>query len=189
MKLGQPVMCARHQEGFNFVTAKIENMGAPVLMEALARIFMFKQGRAVKAGQCPAVLRKVRGYPVQNDADIGLVAGVDQMPQLVGRAESTGWCKVACALVAPRFIQRVFGNRHEFDVRVAHTLDVRHQIGCQFAVAVKSAIRMAFPGTGMHFVNIDGTMQPVPLASFLHPGVILPAVLTGRGCKRCRAGA
>ena len=83
----------------------------------------------------------------------------------------------------------MFGNRHQFDMRVAHVLDVGHQVGRQFAVGVETAVRVAFPRTGMDFVNVDRAMQPVPLAALLHPFRILPLMPVGGGGECCRAGA
>ncbi|COW10234.1 Uncharacterised protein [Mycobacterium tuberculosis] len=49
---------------------------------------MFVERSAVEPSQGPRVLREVRWDPIHDDADAGLVQGVDQRPEVVGCAES-----------------------------------------------------------------------------------------------------
>jgi hypothetical protein len=47
-------------------------------MRAQLRIVMLIQRRAVKTGQAPEVLGKMRGNPIQNNAYPGLMAGINK---------------------------------------------------------------------------------------------------------------
>src|SRR5258706_11893975 len=62
----------------------------------------------------------MRRDPVQEDADAGLVAGIDEGLECIGRAEPAGHREVAGGLVTPGFVQRVFGYRQQLDMRVTH---------------------------------------------------------------------
>jgi hypothetical protein len=52
-------------------------------MLALPRIRVLVERRAVEAGQAVRVLRKMPGHPVENHAETGLVAAVDEIPEVV----------------------------------------------------------------------------------------------------------
>ena len=62
---------------------------------------MLVEGGAVEAPQCPGVLREVGGNPVHQDADAGLVQGVDEVTEFIGCAEPSGRRVVGGDLVAP----------------------------------------------------------------------------------------
>ena len=63
-----------------------------------------------------------------------LVQRVDEVHEVVRRAEARRRRVVADHLIAPGAGERMLHNGHQFDVRVAHPLDVRHQLVGQFAV-------------------------------------------------------
>ena len=123
---------------------------------------MFVERGAVVAGERPVVLREVTGHPVEDDAEAGLVAGVDEEAQIVRRAVARGRREVAGGLVAPGFVERVFGDRQQFEVGVALVDGIGHQALGQFPPQVGLAVGMAHPGAGMQFVDIDRLMLPVP---------------------------
>src|SRR3989338_5974859 len=101
MKFGKPEMRAGHQEALNFVAPVVENMGAPFLMVAQARVFVLIQRRTVEARQRPVVRGKVRRHPVEDHTDASLVKSVDQMAQIIGRAKTAGGSEIAGGLVTP----------------------------------------------------------------------------------------
>ncbi len=49
----------------------------------------------------------------------------------------------------------------QLDVRVAHLLDVLHQLDGQLAIAERLPLRAAHPGFQVHFVDGDRRFQPV----------------------------
>ena len=81
-------MGAGEQEALHFVAAIVENVRAPVLVETHTRVFVLVQGGAVEFGQRPGILREVRRHPVEDDADAGLMAGIDEEAEIVRRAEA-----------------------------------------------------------------------------------------------------
>ena len=79
---------------------------------------------AIKEAQAVLVGGEVGGNPIQNDADVGLMAGVYKGHELLRRAKTAGRGKKAGHLVAPGTVKGVFGNGHQFDVGKAHFLNV-----------------------------------------------------------------
>ena len=88
-------------------------------MLALARIGVLVERGAVEAREAVLVLRKVAGHPVENHADAGLVTGVDERLEILGRAEAAGRREEADHLIAPRAGERMLHHRQQLDVREA----------------------------------------------------------------------
>ena len=127
MELVQPEQRVAEQERAHFVAAVVEDQRAPVLVLALPRIGMLVERGAVEARQAVLILRKVAGHPVEDHADAGLVKGVDEELEILGRAEAAGRREEADHLVAPRSGERMLHHRQQLDVREAHVVHVRHQ--------------------------------------------------------------
>ena len=87
----------------------VKNQGAPFTMLPATRILMLIQGRSVKSSQTIRVFRKMRRNPVHYHADIILVAQVDKIHKVLGRAVTTGQSVHTNNLVAPTRQQWVFG--------------------------------------------------------------------------------
>lgn len=156
MEFLEPVHCICDEEVLDFVAAQVENVGAPVWVFALARVGVLVAGCAVEAAEGVCVLGEVCRNPVQNHADFSLVAEVHKVAELVRGAVAAGGGIVARHLVAPGFVERVFGERQKFNVRVAHFLEVRNQAFGKF-IPVEEAVRIcrvAAPGTGVDFVDV-----------------------------------
>ena len=88
MILLQPVQRVGHQEVADLGAAEVEHISAPVELFAASRVGVLVERGAVEAAQRPGVLREVGGDPVHDHADAGLVQGVNQMAEFVGRAQS-----------------------------------------------------------------------------------------------------
>ena len=123
-----PVQRVRDQEVLHLVAAVVEDLRAPVAVLAQARVGVFVQRRAVELGETMRVLRKMRGHPVEDHADAGLVALVDEGHEFLRRAVARSRRVVAHHLVAPRAIERMLGDAHELDVRVAHVDHVGNEL-------------------------------------------------------------
>src|SRR5205807_621548 len=108
----------------DFVAAEIKDKRAPILMRALAWIFVLVKGGAVIFGEGPIIARKMRGHPIDDDADTGLVKAIDEELEVVRRAVTMRGGVEAGDLIAPRRIIGVFGDGEKFDVREAHRGDV-----------------------------------------------------------------
>ena len=166
---------ARHQEVADFAAAVVEDVRAPVGMHSLPRVGMLVQGRAVEVAQPVSVAGKVGRHPVDDHAHVGLVAIVDEVHEVFGRAVAAGRREVAGRLVAPRAVERVLADRHELQVRVAHLVHVVDELLGQLAVVeVAATVFRPLPRAQMHFVNRDRLLEPVGVRPLVHPGAVLP---------------
>ena len=112
-----PRQRARDQERAHLEPAVVEDRRLPLRVEALARVGVLEQVRAVEAGEAVRIVREVRRHPVEDDADAALVQVVDQ-PHQPGRvAVARGRGEVPGHLVAPRPVERVLHHGHQLDVR------------------------------------------------------------------------
>src|SRR5256885_8589430 len=89
---------------------------------------------AVELGETMGVARKVRGGPIENDADAGLVAAIDEVHEVGGRAEAAGGREVAERLIAPRAIEGMLHDGQQFNVRIAEFLYVGNELIGEFAI-------------------------------------------------------
>ena len=132
MKFFQPVQRVGDQKITHLVAAVIENQRAPVLMFAAAWIFVFVNRLAGEACERKIILRKMRRHPVENHAQIVLVAGIDKAAKRFRRAVARGRRVITGHLIAPRRIERVFGDRHQFDMRITECQHIRNQFFREF---------------------------------------------------------
>ena len=72
---------------------------------------MFVEMRAIELGQAVGVPGKMRGRPIDNHADAGLVAAIDKFHEFSGRSEAAGDGVVAKCLIAPGAIVGVLHDR------------------------------------------------------------------------------
>ena len=93
-------------------------------MPALLRIGVLVERGAVEAGKPVRVVGEMAGHPVEQHAEAGAVAGVDQCDEIFRRAEAAGRREQTGRLIAPRAVERMLGDRQEFDVGEAHVGDV-----------------------------------------------------------------
>src|SRR6476620_11295395 len=97
----QPEQRTADQKTSHLVAAIIEDVGLPVRMEALARIGMLKEMRAIKETQTMAIGRKMRGHPVQYDPYIVSMERIDEIHEILGRSKIAGRSEVSGGLVPP----------------------------------------------------------------------------------------
>ncbi len=119
MELLEPVAGAREQEAAHFVALVVEDQRAPVACSPLRGSCVFVQRGAIEARQAVGVAREMSRHPVEQHADAGLMALIDEIAQVVGRAVAAGGREVAGGLVAPGVIERMLGDRQQLDVREA----------------------------------------------------------------------
>ncbi|MNK46985.1 hypothetical protein D3C87_657860 [compost metagenome] len=176
VELVEPEQGARHQELAHVVATEIVDVGVPVRVPATARILVLVERSAVEAGETMGVGREVGRHPVEDDAYAGLVAGVDEMLEVIGTAVATGGGEHAHRLIAPGAAEGVLGDRHQLDVGVAHLGDVVDQLHRQLAPVQAVPVGMTLPGA--HVQLVDGErLLPLVVALALAPGGILPLVL------------
>src|SRR5690606_16407450 len=77
------------------IAPKVENLCSPIAMFPLARVRVFIGVRAVKEAQPVGIAREVRRNPIQDHADIMLVAVIDKVFKLIGVAKAAGGGEIA----------------------------------------------------------------------------------------------
>ena len=156
--------------------AIVEHARAPLLVLHLERVGVLIEIGAVELDQALPVLGEVRGHPVHDDADAGLVALVHKIHEVVRRAIARGGGEVAGDLIAPGAVERMLGQGHALDVGVAHLLDIGHQLVGQLPVGIEVPVLMALPRAHVHLVDIDGRGVRQVLAAPVHPAAVVPFV-------------
>jgi hypothetical protein len=116
------------------VLAVIEDEGVPILVVPFARIRMLVQMRSVEEHQTVAVAREMRRHPIEQHAQSGSVGAIDEITEVVGRAETRRRREVPDGLISPRAVEGMFHDRHELEMRVAHVLRIRHERVGEFAI-------------------------------------------------------
>ena len=151
----QPEQRAREQEVADLVAPEVEDERAPVGVRAAARVGVLVQRRAVEAGERPVVAREVRRDPVEDHADAALVQAVDELAEVVGRAEARRRGEVRGHLVAPRAAERVRHDRQQLDVREAQVGHVVGQLVGELEVGQRAVAlqRVAPPGAEVDLVD------------------------------------
>ncbi len=72
--------------------------------------------------------------------------GIDEVGEVVRCAESRRRGEIADRLVTPAPIERVFGDRHQFDVREVRVIQVSRKLVGKFAIIEKrTVIAASFP--------------------------------------------
>ena len=116
VELVQPVERVGDEEVAHLPAAVVEDQRAPLGVLAAAGILVLVQRGAVEPAQREVVLREVGGHPVEDHAEAGAMAGVDEEAQVVRRAVAGGRREIGADLVAPRPGERVLGEREELEV-------------------------------------------------------------------------
>ena len=182
VELIHPVQRVRHEEVAHFCSPEVEDVGAPILLFPSSPIGVLVAGAAVEAGECPLILGEVPRDPVHDDPDSSLVEGVDKGAKLVGSTEARCGGVIRGDLVPPRPRERVFGDRHEFHMRVPHVRNIGHPFIRELCVG-----KALMPGLQVNFVNRDRRVLEILPGLFGHPLVIGPCVITiGHDRRRSR---
>jgi hypothetical protein len=134
--------------------------------------------RAVEKIKTVDIARKMRGHPVQNDADARFVRAVNKIHQVFGIAETARRGVITRHLVTPGREIRVLGHRHQLDVGEAHFFDIRHKVFGQFAVIERTVAVFGqfFPRAGVHFIDRPRAGFSGVGDALRHPIAVLPAV-------------
>src|SRR5580704_8740421 len=120
MKFLQPIERVGKKKFADFIASEVEDKRAPLAMLAFARVFVLVERGAVETKQSVRVAGEMRGDPIENHSDAGLVAGVDEIAKIVGRAEARSGREISCDLIAPGAGKRMLHHGHQFQMRVAH---------------------------------------------------------------------
>jgi hypothetical protein len=179
-----PKQRVAHEEIAHLVTPIIEYLGAPLRMLAQPRIRVLVQGSPVELRQPMPIAREVRRHPIENDADAGLMAAIDEVHEVLRRAVAGRGGVVPHHLIAPGSVQRMFRHAHEFHMRVPHVLDVRNELLHRLTPIHEG--RPAFmpwpsPRSQVHFVRIERPAPRIGAAALGQPLGVLPVMAVQRG--------
>ena len=100
--LAHPEQGVGDEEVADLVAPVVEDQRAPVRVRAAARVGVLVERGAVEARERELVAREVRRHPVEDHAEAVAVQAVDELAEVVGRAEARRRRVVAGHLVAPR---------------------------------------------------------------------------------------
>ena len=159
VELLEPVDGVGDEEVPDLGAAVVEDERAPVRVRAEPGVGVLVERGPVELGQRPGVAREVRGHPVDDDPDARLVQGVDQEPEVVGRAEPGRRRVVRGDLVSPRAAERMLGHRQELDVREPEVGDVGGQLDRELPVGQAGP-----PRAQVHLVDRHRADQRLPAA-------------------------
>src|SRR5215469_5718702 len=114
-------------------------------MRALARVGVFVEMAAVELREAVGVTREMRGSPIENDADAGPVAAIDELHEFRRGAVTAGGGEVAQSLVSPGAVIRMFHHRKQFDVRIAEFFNVRNELIAKLAISEPAIVILGDP--------------------------------------------
>ncbi len=164
------------QKTLDLVTSVVEHESVPVRLLGLSRIGVLIKMRAVEITESGFVLRKMRGNPIQDDADPVLMKVVDQIHEIGWRAEPARRSKVTDYLISPRTIEGMFHNGHKLDMRKTCVVDVISQERSDLAISKPpvSLLGHTHPGAKVHLVNGNWRVERIVFSAVGHPGTIRP---------------
>src|SRR4029077_7019964 len=122
------------QKILHLIAAVIENESVPVRLFRLPGIGVLVEVRPIEITESRFILRKMRGNPIQDDADALLMKIVDEVHEIGRRAKPAGGSEVADDLVSPRTIEWMFHDGEKLDVRKTGVVDVIGQQRTHLAV-------------------------------------------------------
>ncbi len=128
-------------------------------------------------------------HPVDDHADFVLVAVVDEVHEVFRRTISAGRCKITDRLISPATCEGMFGDRHQFEVRVIPSpCSIRPSDG---PVLDSRTNRLARWQIAASYPDEPHRSKPVAsvdsIDSAIHPGIIIPVVLRQIRDNRCGA--
>ena len=90
-------------------------------------ILIFKGRRAIIIRQSIIIYGKVTRDPIDNNTDIIDVTSLYEILKIHRCSVTALKCKIAHQLIAPAGIKRVSHQRHQFNMRIVHLHQIRHQ--------------------------------------------------------------
>ena len=109
-------------------------------MESFAPVGMLEKMGAIEVGQAVGIRREVRGDPIEYYANSALVQVVHKKHEILWRAITRGWSKVAGGLISPGSVERVLHNREQLNMSELHALKVVGELGSNFAIGQRTIL-------------------------------------------------
>ena len=133
----------RNEEALHLIRRVVEHQRSPFGVLRHAALLALEEGSAVKIGKPVFVLRKMRGHPVHDNADAGMVQLVHKVFEIVRAAVARGRGVIPRDLIAPAPVVRVLRDGHKLNMREAHVLAVDGERIGKLAVGGLLAIQIA----------------------------------------------
>ncbi len=116
------------------------------------------------------------GNPVENNPNPLAMTFVNQISKIFRGAKAAGYRVKAGHLIAPGFIQRMFGQRQQLNMGKTHLPHVGNQGGGDFSVREETGriARITAPGTQVDLVNGQRLAIAGLLAAAGHPLLVTP---------------
>ena len=127
------------------MSAEIVDEGIPIAVHALARIGMLIKGGAVEAGEPVRIVREMRRHPIQDHAEPGTMAAIDEGGEILRRAQFRHRYELPERLIAPGPAERMLHDRHQLDMGKAKILRIGNEPVGQFMPGQGPAVRVAPP--------------------------------------------
>src|SRR4029453_18144719 len=101
--------------------------------------------------------------PIENDAEPGAMAGVDQGRKIRRRSKPACGRELAGRLIAPGTIERMLGNGQELHMREVHLAHVAGELLGKLPIGepTMALVGTSAPGAEMHFVDRDGRIESI----------------------------
>ncbi len=134
---------------------------------------------AVEEAEGVLVGREVRRDPIEDDADPLLMQVIDQVHEVLGRAETGGRREVARGLITPGASEGMLHHGQELYMSEAQPLHVVRQPRREFSIreGTVALARIAHPGAVVNLVDGDRGIQCVASRSGGHPATVAPLVV------------
>ena len=161
VELLQPVDGVGDEERPHLRLCVVKNARAPFGMLPHLRVGELVAAASVKFKQPVFVLRKMRRHPVQDHAEVCLMAGVHKIAELLRAAVAVRGGKIARHLIAPRRLIRKLHHGHQLNMRVAHALYIRDELPREVVKGVVAAVLMPLPRPGVHLVDVHRAPERV----------------------------
>ena len=107
-------------------------------------------------------------HPVEDDVQPGGVRGINEIAEVIARAEAARWRIQPGGLIAPAAVERMLIDRQQFKVGKAHPFGIRHQLVGKLTVAQPEVvIGVATPGAKVYLIDGNGRVKAVGLFTLL----------------------
>ncbi len=133
------------QKTRHLAAAEIVDCGVPIRMKALPWVFMLIQRGAIEPRQAVRINRKMRRHPIDQHRNAGAVGTINKAGKAIRRTKAGRRRIKPGGLIAPAWIIRMFGHRHELNMGKAHVEHIGDQPLGHRIPAQKPAVLAAIP--------------------------------------------
>ena len=120
--VANPVEDVCNQEVLHLGLAEVEDLGAPVRVLSPPRVRILIDALTVKLCEAMGIRAEVGRYPVEDDADMGLVERIHQVHEVLRGAIAGGRCIVARHLIPPGAVEGMLQDAHQLHMGELHLL-------------------------------------------------------------------